>query len=145
MRCQIAIGLMLHKWLCESGLPKQPYPQGSTKVAIFLGMHVAAATKARSQSKLGRSKVTEPASSAYIISEINTFIAIRDYLLTEAEASKTREQINRASLANQVVETCLRPARHPYEAQCLPEADAIRERKRCQAAESRITKLHANL
>ena len=108
-------------------------------------MHVAAATKATSRSNLGRSKVNEPASSAYIIEEIYTFIAIRDYLLTEAEASKTREQINRVSLANEVVETCLRPARHPYEAQFLPEADAIRERKRCQAAESQIAKLRAKL
>ena len=108
-------------------------------------MHVAAVTKPTSRSKLGTLKITEPKSSAYIISEINTFIAIRDYLLTEAEASKTREQINRASLANQVVETCLRPPRHPYEAQSLPEADAIRERKRCHAAESRIAKLRAKV
>jgi hypothetical protein len=120
-------------------------PQGSTKTAIFLGMHVAAATKPTCRSKLGTSKVTEPKSSAYIIGEINAFIAIRDYLLTEAEESKTREQINRASLANKVVETCLKPARHPYEAQFLPEADAIRERKRCQAAESRIAELRAKL
>ena len=34
-------------------------------------MHVAAATKATSRSNLGRSKVNEPASSAYIIEEIN--------------------------------------------------------------------------
>jgi len=102
---------------------------------------VAAATKATSQSKLGTSKITEAAGSPCNISEINTFIAIRDYLLTEAEASKTQEKINRASLANEMVETCLRPARHPYEAQSLPEADAIRERKRCLAAKSRIAKL----
>ena len=104
-------------------------------------MHVAAATKARSQAKLCKLKVTESRTSACIIEEINTFIAIRDYLLTAAEASKTQEQINRASLANEVVETCLRPARHPYEAQSLPEVDAIRERKRCHAAKSRIAKL----
>jgi len=108
-------------------------------------MHVATATKARSQTKLGPLKVTEPGSSACIVEEINTFIAIRDYLLTAAEASKTQPQINRASLANEVVETCLRPARHPYEAQSLPEADAIRERKRCLAAKLRIAKLHAEL
>ena len=108
-------------------------------------MHLAAATKAKSQPKLSTSKATEPESSACIIEEINTFIAIRDYLLTAAEASKTEEQINRASLANEVVETCLRPARHPYEAQSLPQADAIRERKRCLAAKSRIAKLRAEL
>ena len=124
-------------------LAEAPVPWDSTKVAIFLGMHVAAATKARPPAKHAASKVTEPRSPACIIEEINTFIAIRDYLLTAAEASKTQEQINRASLANEVVETCLRPARHPYEAQSLPEADAIRERKRCLAAKSRIAKLHA--
>lgn len=105
-------------------------------------MHVAAATKGRSPAKLGASKITESSSPACIIEEINTFIAIRDYLLTAAEASKTQQQINRARLANEVVEKCLRPARHPYEAQSLPEADAIRERKRCLAAKSRIEKLH---
>jgi hypothetical protein len=117
--------------------------RSSTKAAIFPGMHVAPATKTRPPAKHATSKVTEPRSSACIIEEINTFIAIRDYLLTAAEASKTQQQINRASLANEVVETCLRPARHPYEAQSLPEADAIRERKRCLAAKSRIAKLHA--
>ena len=101
-------------------------------------------TTSRSQSRLGGSKVSEPASSAYVIGEINTFIAIRDYLLTDAEASKTREQISRASLANQVVEKCLRPPRHLYEAQFLPEADAIRERQRCQVARSRIAKLRTS-
>src|SRR5262249_43353731 len=101
-------------------------------------------TTSRSQSRLGASKVSEAASSAYVIGEINTFIAIRDHLLTDAEASKTREQISRASLANQAVETSLRPLRHPYEAQALPEADAIRERQRCQAARSRIAKLRAS-
>jgi hypothetical protein len=101
-------------------------------------------TTSRSQSRLGASKVNEPASSAYLIGEINTFIAIRDHLLTDAEASKTREQISRASLANQAVETCLRSPRHPYEAQFLPEADAIRERQRCQVAKSRIAKLRAS-
>jgi len=55
-------------------------------------VHVAAATKARP--KLGTSDITEPTSSDYVVSEINTFIAIRDNLLIEAEASKTREQIN---------------------------------------------------
>jgi len=106
-------------------------------------VHLAAATKATSRSKLGNSKITQAATSPYNISEINKFIAIRDYLLSEAETSKTQEQINRASLANEVVETCLRPPRHPYEAQSLPEADAIRERKRCLAAKSRIAKLRA--
>jgi hypothetical protein len=106
-------------------------------------VHVAAATKATP--KLGPSNGTKPKSCDYVISEIDAFIAIRDYLLTEAEVSKTLERVNRASLANEVVEMCLRPPRHPYEAQCLPEADAIRERKHCQAAKSRIAKLHAKL
>jgi hypothetical protein len=118
---------------------------GQHKSCFFVGVHIAAANKATPQSKLSTSNVTEPAISDHVISEINTFIAIRDNLLTEAEASKTREQINRASLANQMVETCLRPPRHPYQAQFLPEADAIRERKRCQAIKSRIAKLRDKL
>lgn len=101
-------------------------------------------TKSRSRSRLGASNVSEPASSAHVIGEIDTFIAIRDSLLSDAEALKTPEQISRASLANQVVETCLRPPRHPYETEFLPEADAIRERQRCQVAKSRIAKLRAS-
>jgi|SRR5438067_823129 len=59
--------------------------------------------------------------------EINAYIAIRDNLLLEAEEITTRIRLDRLAVANELVETCLRPARSPYEAQCLAENDAVRE------------------
>src|SRR6266550_9354600 len=70
--------------------------------------------------------------SAYSVAEINAYIAIRDQLLAEAEEVPTSAKLASTGLANDFVQGCL-PARSPYEAQCLPEADAIRERKRCEA------------
>ena len=79
--------------------------------------------------------------SAYSAAEINAYIAIRDQLLAEAERLHTTAKLASTALANDFVEGCLNPARPPYEAQCLPESDAIRERKRCQAVRERIAKL----
>src|SRR5438067_11061873 len=72
------------------------------------------------------------------IEEIQSYIAIRDGLLAEAEKSKSSDALRRVSIANDFVASCLQPARAPYEAQFLPEADATRERKRCQAVRERI-------
>ena len=77
----------------------------------------------------------------HAIEEINAYMAIRDSLLAQAEALTTPSVLKRANLVNDFVETCLRPARSPYEAQCLPEADAVRERRRCQAVKIRIAEL----
>lgn len=79
--------------------------------------------------------------SAYSLAEINAYIAIRDQLLTEAEEVHTSAKIASTALANDFVEGCLKPARPPYEAQCLPESDAVRERKRCEAIRQRIAQL----
>ena len=79
--------------------------------------------------------------SAYSIAEINAYIAIRDQLLAEAEELRTAAKLASTALANDFVLGCLQPARPPYEAQCLPEADAIRERKRCEAVRNRIAQL----
>ena len=79
--------------------------------------------------------------SAYSIAEINAYIAIRDQLLAEAEKLHTTAKIASTSLANDFVEGCLKPGRTPYEAQCLPESDAVRERKRCEAVRARIAQL----
>jgi|SRR5438874_4538345 len=73
--------------------------------------------------------------------EINAYIAIRDSLLVEAEKVTTHIRLDRVQVANEFVETCLRPARSPYEAQCLTENDAIRERERCAAVKARIVEL----
>ena len=75
--------------------------------------------------------------------EIHAYIAARDISLAEAERHASDMTLNRAFLANQLVENSLRPARSPYQAQCLPEADAARERKRCENAKIRIAQLRA--
>ena len=79
--------------------------------------------------------------SAYSIAEINAYIAIRDQLLAEAEKQRTSAKLASVILANDFVEGCLKPGRTPYEAQCLPEPDAIRERQRCESVRSRISEL----
>jgi len=82
--------------------------------------------------------------SAYSVAEINAYIAIRDQLLGEAEEVRTKAKLSSTALANDFVLGCLQPERPPYEAQCLPEADAVRERKRCEAVRNRITQLRAS-
>jgi hypothetical protein len=75
--------------------------------------------------------------------EINAYIAVRDGLLEEAEHEATDAAIERLVTANNFVANCLQPARLPYVRQCLPEIDAARELKRCQAVASRIAMLRA--
>jgi hypothetical protein len=82
--------------------------------------------------------------SVYSIAEINAYIAIRDQLLVEAEEQRTREKLASTALANEFVEGCLKPARTPYEGQSLPESDAVRERKRCEAIRERIAQLRSS-
>lgn len=79
--------------------------------------------------------------SVYSVAEINAYIAIRDQLLDEAERLHSTTKIASTALANDFVEGCLKPGRSPYETQCLPESDAIRERKRCEAIRERLTEL----
>jgi len=82
--------------------------------------------------------------SAYSVAEINAYIAVRDQLLAEAEELHSRTKLASTALANNFVEGCLKPARTPYEAQCLPEADAARERKRCAAVRERLAQLRGS-
>ena len=79
--------------------------------------------------------------SAYSVAEINAYIAIRDQLLDEAENLHSSTKLASTALANDFVEGCLKSARSPYEAQCLPESDAVRERSRCEAIRARIEQL----
>lgn len=85
--------------------------------------------------------VTPTFGSAYSVAEINAYIAIRDQLLAEAEKLHSTAKIASTALANDFVEGCLKPARSPYGAQCLPEEDAIRERERCESVRARIAQL----
>jgi hypothetical protein len=62
-------------------------------------------------------------SSKQAVEEINAYNAVRDVLLVEAEEVTTRARLDRLTIANEFVETCLRPARSPYAAQCLAETD----------------------
>lgn len=89
--------------------------------------------------------LTSAFGSAYSIAEINAYIAIRDQLLAEAEKQGTTAKLASTALANDFVEGCLKPARSPYEAQCLPEAEAIRERKRCEAVRARLAQLRRDV
>jgi hypothetical protein len=84
-----------------------------------------------------------PATSQHVVDEINAYIAIRDELLAEAEQIMTRAKIDSVTVANDFVATCLKPARPPYQAQCLPETDAVRERRRCETVKARIRELMA--
>ena len=75
--------------------------------------------------------------------EIHAYIAARDLALAEAERQSSTLTLNRAFLANQLVESCLKPIRSPYQAQSLPEAEAVRERKRCGTITARLSQLRA--
>jgi 3-deoxy-D-arabino-heptulosonate 7-phosphate (DAHP) synthase len=88
--------------------------------------------------------VTPDFGSVYSVAEINAYIAIRDELLDEAEKLHTSTKIVSTALANDFVDGCLKPARSPYETQCLPESDAVRERKRCEAVRERLAELRSS-
>ena len=83
--------------------------------------------------------------SKYIVDEINAYIAIRDGLMVEAEQMRTHAKLDSVMVANDFVEVCLKPARPAYKAQHLPEADAVRERKRCQTVKARVAELRAHI
>jgi hypothetical protein len=75
--------------------------------------------------------------------EIHAFIATRDLALADAERNVTGTTLNRAFLANELVQNCLKPTRSPYASQSLPECEAATERKRCDAVHCRISQLRA--
>jgi hypothetical protein len=85
------------------------------------------------------------AHSASAVDEINAYIAVRDSHLAQAEQRSSLEELRRAELANTFVENCLKPARSPYEAQCLDEPSAKFERKRCEVIKQRIAELRSTL
>ncbi len=75
--------------------------------------------------------------------EIHAYLAARNLLLREAEENTTEANLHRANAANEFAENCLRPARSPYEAQALPEAEAARERQLCRDVKVRLGELRA--
>ena len=87
----------------------------------------------------------EPRLTNYIVDEINAYAAIRDIALAEAEKEPNEVNVERAQIANNFVENCLKPARPLYEAQHLPEEDAVRERTNCQTVKVRLALMRAHL
>jgi hypothetical protein len=92
-----------------------------------------------------RTKSSEFRMTSYVVDEINAYVAIRDIALAEVEKEASSVNLERARIANDFVENCLKPARSPYEGQHLPETDAARERGRCQAVKVRLSLLRAHL
>jgi hypothetical protein len=90
-------------------------------------------------------KAPNPNMTSYVVDEITAYAVIRDIALAEAENEPTPLNLERARIANDFVENCIKPPRPPYEAQHLPEVDAARERERCKAAKVRLALLHAHL
>jgi hypothetical protein len=95
-------------------------------------------------------KIVSPLSAAATPSsagahEIHSYLAVRDLLLAEAEQNGTEASLQRARIANEFAETCLRSPRSPYEAQYLAETDAARERHRCKGVKLRIAELRARI
>lgn len=90
-------------------------------------------------------RIARTGTSAQTFPEIAAYIAIRDRLLEDAERTRSDSMLDRVQSANEFVTSCLKPARSPYEAQHLPEADAVRERQRCEAVKVRIERLRATL
>jgi hypothetical protein len=83
--------------------------------------------------------------STYIADEIRAYATIRDIALAEAEKFTNSLNLERARIANEFVESALKPARTPYESQHLLEGDAAGERQRCEAVKVRLSLLHAHL
>jgi len=110
--------------------------------ALSLCMPLAiSSTKPASRESRPAPTFTPEFGSAYSVTEINAYIAIRDQLLDEAEKVHTTAKLASTALANDFVDGCLKPGRTPYEAQCLSESDAVRERKRCEVVRDRIAEL----
>ena len=107
--------------------------------AIGRRPNIVTRTISRSPSAFSRGRI----SSQQANDEIHAFIAARDMSLVEAERSLSDMSLNRAFLAKDLVTNYLKPACSPYQAQSLPEEDAARERKRCEAAKVRLEQLRA--
>jgi hypothetical protein len=106
---------------------------------VFLPKHGSKKRLAKSAKSANQNMTT------YVVDEINAFAVIRDIALAEAEKEPSPLNLERARIANNFVENCVKPARSPYGAQHLPEADAAREQKRCGDAKVRLALLQAHL
>ena len=69
----------------------------------------------------------------------------RTLLVAKIELSVHYLDVETDLSANEFAENCLRPAHSPYKAQALPEAEAARERRHCQAVKMRLAELRTRL
>jgi uncharacterized protein YcbX len=116
----------------------------STRTARWRCMHLTLTSpKSGLTARVWKTKPVEPAPPTFAVEEISAYIAIRDDLLTDAEQMRTRAKLESVLVANEFVASCLKPARAPYGAQSLAEADATRERKRCDVVRNRVAELRA--
>ncbi len=99
----------------------------------------------KNRSNKSTARPPAPADNDAVAEEIFSFIAVRDLLLAEAEELTTETSLHRVWMANEFAERCLEPARPPYQAQSLPEAEAIYERRRCKTAKVRIAELRTRV
>jgi hypothetical protein len=112
---------------------------------MHFGWPKSAATKSVPARQHQSTKLAERNPANHAEEEIHAYIAIRDLLLAEAEETPNNSTLHRASIANDVVEVFLKPARTPYEAQYLPENNARVERERCQTVTHRIGDLRRKI
>jgi hypothetical protein len=100
--------------------------------------------------KVARAAVRRPSVSPYSAqgsseasAEIHAYMSARDMAVSEAERRPSELTLNRAFLANEVVERCLKFTRSPYQAQCLPAVEASQAQQRCEAVKRLIQQLRA--
>jgi len=124
----------------EKACSKEPHCEhkicSQTSMQATLPLHQPAMNSQKTMRKSSAPPATRAASD-----EIHAYLAARDLLLRDAEANTTESHLRRAWAANELAEVWLRPARSPYEAQSLPEAEAVRERLRCNAVKVRLAQL----
>ncbi|MGH8093490.1 MAG: hypothetical protein ACREIF_08465, partial [Chthoniobacterales bacterium] len=84
---------------------------------------------------------SQPSKTTAAADEIQAFVAARNLFLREAISNATEANLRRAAAANEFVKECLHPARVPYEAQALPEAEAARERRHCETVKVELDNL----
>src|SRR4051794_32773612 len=85
------------------------------------------------------SRPTDFRMTSYIVDEIVAYAAIRDIAVAEVEKNPNTLNLERACIANEFLEKCLKPARTPYEAQYLQQADAAIALENCQEIRIRLS------
>jgi hypothetical protein len=114
-------------------MPTQPPPR-----KVFL-------PKKTSPKKALPTRATDLRMRSYVVDEIHAYAAIRDIAVAEAEKEPSSLNVERACIANEFVENCLKPMRPPYEAQYLEQAGAARQLETCQDVRIRLSLLRAHL